>query len=196
MPEMPAGPQLAVALLGTEAELREHLEPLLSLPSVTSASLAPVGYADLLEDAPPGAPPFVFAGGNGFVPELSDEALEAFAATLDSEIPTMLLLRALGGAFGRVPADATAIAQRDGQALLAINRIMPADSGEEALAAVRAGVADALAFTSGRYANFTPEFGDAMTPEIYPPATLERLRAVKREVDPGDVFRASHHIAP
>ncbi|WP_195760648.1 FAD-binding oxidoreductase [Agromyces kandeliae] len=196
MPEMPAGPQLVVALQGSEEELRHLLRPLLSLPSVTHVSLAPVGYGDLLEDAPPGEPPFELVGGNGFVPDLSDAALDAFAATLDHEIHTMLLLRALGGAFSRVPADATAVAQRDGQALVAVNRLVPADAAPEAVAAAHEGIDAAMAFTNGRYSNFTPEFGADIVTEIFPPETLERLRAVKREVDPRDVFRASHHITP
>lgn len=196
MPEMPAGPQMSVALLGTEADLRDLLAPLLSLPSVSDVSLGPVAYPDLLEAAPPGKPPFQFVGGNGFVPDLSDAALDAFVRALDREVPTMLLLRALGGAFARVPADATAVAQRDGQALLALNGLLPAEASDDQLAAAREGVVDAIAFTTGRYSNFTPEFGDEIVTEIYPPATLERLRAVKRAVDPGDVFRASHHIAP
>ncbi|WP_234660448.1 FAD-binding oxidoreductase [Agromyces marinus] len=196
MPEVPAGPQLSVALQGAEAELRRLLEPLLSLPSVADVSLGPVAYGDLLEDAPPGKPPFDFVGGNGFAPDLSEAALDAFAATLESEVPTMLLLRALGGAFSRVPADATAIAQRDGQALVAVNRLVPLDAGPELRAAAAVGIDEAVAFTTGRYANFTPEFGDDVVTEIFPPVTLARLRAIKREVDPHDVFRASHHITP
>jgi hypothetical protein len=196
MPEMPAGPQMSVALLGTEEELRELLAPLLELPSVADVSLGPVAYPDLLEAAPPGAPPFVMVGGNGFVPDLSDAALDAFSRAVEREVPTMLLLRALGGAFSRVAPDATAIAQRDGQALLAVNALLPAEATEDQVASAREAAAAAVGFTTGRYANFTPEFDDDIVPEIFPPATLERLRAVKREIDPGDVFRASHHIAP
>jgi FAD/FMN-containing dehydrogenase len=195
-PEIPAGPQLAVALLGSEEDLRRLLAPLLELPSLADESLGPVAYTDLLEAAPPGKPPFLLVGGNGFVPDLSDEALDAFARAVDREIPTMLLVRAHGGAFSRVPADATAVAQRDGQALVAVNGILPPDSTEHQVAEARVAVDEAMAFTSGRYSNFTPEFGDDVVGAIFPPATLERLRAVKREVDPGDVFRASHHIAP
>ncbi|WP_438853303.1 FAD-binding oxidoreductase [Agromyces sp. M3QZ16-3] len=196
MPEMPAGPQLLVALQGSEDGLRRLLEPLLSLPSVTEVSLAPVGYPDLLEDGPPGAPPFEMVGGNGFVPDLSDAALDAIVATLDHELPTMLLLRGLGGAFGRVAADATAVTQRDGEALLAVNRIVPADAPPEVFATAHDGVDAAMRFTNGRYSNFTPEFGDDIVTEIYPAATLARLRAIKREIDPADVFRPSHHITP
>ena len=196
MPEIPAGPQLAVALLGSEAELRRILEPLLSLPSLAEESLGPLANADLLEAAPPGKPPFLLVGGNGFVPDLSDAALEAFARAVDRDVPTMLLVRALGGAFSRVPADATAVAQRDGQALVAVNGVLPPDATDQQVADARIAVDEAMAFTTGQYSNFTPEFGDDVVSAIYPPATLERLRAVKREIDPGDVFRASHHIAP
>lgn len=196
MPEMPAGPQLLVALQGSEEELRRLLEPLLSLPSVTDIALGPVDYPDLLEDGPPGKPPFEMVGGNGFVPDLSDAALDAFMSTLDHDLPTMLLLRGLGGAFSRVAADATAVAQRDGEALFAVNRFVPAGAGPDVFTAAHDGVAAAMAFTNGCYSNFTPEFGEDIVTEIYPPDTLARLRAIKREVDPGDVFRPSHHITP
>ena len=195
-PEMPAGPQLAVALRGSEAQLRELLEPLLSLPSVTGVSLEPVAYGDLLEDAPPGRPPFLFIGGNGFVTDLSDEALDAIAAAFDREVPTMILLRALGGAFSRVAPDATAIAHRDAEALLIVNGLLPADSTPEQIAAAKAGSDAALAFTNGTYGNFAPERSDEVIRAMYPPATLERLRRVKTELDPGNVFRQNHNITP
>ncbi|WP_173922578.1 FAD-binding oxidoreductase [Agromyces sp. Marseille-P2726] len=196
MPEMPAGPQLAVALQGTEDELRRLLEPLLSLPSVTDVSLGPVQYGELLEEGPPGRPPFRFVGGNGFVPDVSDELLAAAERASASEVPTMVMLRALGGAFSRVAPDATPIAFRDAQAFFIVNRLMPADTTDEQAAAVQAELDGALRFTSGRYSNFTDTFGDAVLETIYPPETLARLRRVKAEVDPGDVFRPPHHLTP
>jgi FAD/FMN-containing dehydrogenase len=195
-PEMPAGPQLAVALQGSEQRLRELLEPLLSLPSVTEVSLAPVAYGDLLEDAPPGRPPFLFIGGNGFVPDLSDEALDAIAAAYDRDVPTMILLRALGGAFSRVAPDATAIAHRDAEALLIVNGVLPPDTAPERIAAAKEGSDAALAFTTGTYGNFSVERGEEVIESMYPPATLERLRRVKAELDPDNLFRQNHNITP
>ena len=193
---MPVGPQLVVALQGSEAQLRELLDPLISLPSVTEVSLAPVAYGDLLEDAPPGRPPFLFVGGNGFVPDLSDDALDAAAAAYAREIPTMIMLRALGGAFSRVAPDATAIAHRDAEAFLIVNGLLPPDSTPEQIAAAKAGSDAAIAFTSGVYGNFSLERGDEVIAAMYPPATLERLRRVKAELDPGNVFRQNHNITP
>ncbi|WP_172979780.1 FAD-binding oxidoreductase [Agromyces agglutinans] len=195
-PEMPGGPQLGVALLGTEQELRDLLAPILALPSVTEVSLGPIAYGDLLEAAPPGKPPFRFVGGNGFAPELSDELLAAVERVLDGPIPTMVLLRALGGAYARVAPDATPIAHRDAQALVMVNGVLPAEATDDEAEHALLDLTAPLDHTVGRYANFTQEFGDDVTAMIYPPATLERLRRVKRQFDPGDVFRAAHHIAP
>ncbi|MGW9631176.1 FAD-binding oxidoreductase [Agromyces sp. NPDC055520] len=195
-PEMPGGPQLGVALQGSEAQLRELLAPLLDLPSVVEVSLAPTAYGELLEDAPPGRPPFLFVGGNGFVPDVSDALLDAVSAAYARDVPTMVLLRALGGAFSRVAPDATAIAQRDAEALLIVNGVLPADASPELVAAAKVGSDAALAFTSGVYGNFAAEFDDEVTAAMYPPATLERLRRVKAEVDPGNAFRHNHNIVP
>lgn len=195
-PEMPGGPQLGVALRGSEAEMRRLLAPLLELPSVTEVALAPLDYGELLEAAPPGKPPFRFVGGNGFVPELSDAFLDACVRALRASAPTMLMLRALGGGFGRVAPDATPIAFRDAQAFLVVNGVLGADASDETAAELLLEVDAPLAHTSGRYANFTQEYGNDVLATIYPAATLERLRRVKAQVDPRDAFRPAHHIRP
>lgn len=52
---------------------------------------------------------------------------------------------------------------------------------------------DALApYEAGRYFNFAEEKTDVAS--VYSPRTLERLRAVKRTVDPFDLFHANHQI--
>ncbi|GAA1826097.1 FAD-binding oxidoreductase [Agromyces salentinus] len=195
-PGMPAGPHLGVALQGDLEHLHELLQPLLSLPSVTETSLAPVAYGDLLEDAPPGRPPLAFVGGNGFVPDLSDEALDAIGGAYARDIPTMVMLRALGGEFGRVSPDATAIAFRDAEAFLIVNGLLPADAAPEQFAAARTGSDAALALTDGVYGNFSVDRGEQVIAAMYPPATLERLRRVKAQLDPGNVFRQNHNITP
>ena len=97
-PEIPSGPQLGVALRGTEGELRDCSHRCSRSRRCRSVSLGATTLGDLLEDAPPGKPPFDFVGGNGFVPELTDEAIDVIAAQFARDVPTMVLLRALGGA--------------------------------------------------------------------------------------------------
>ena len=159
-------------------------------------SLGATTLGDLLEDAPPGKPPFDFVGGNGFVPELTDEAIDVIAAQFAREVPTMVLLRALGGAFSRVAPDATAIAYRDAEALLIVNAIVAPDAAAEQIAALKAGSDAALAYARGAYGGFSPERGDEVTRAMYPAPTFERLRRVKAEFDPGNVFRQNHNIPP
>ena len=43
---------------------------------------------------------------------------------------------------------------------------------------------------------FTTDTSPEVVERIYPPATLERLRAVKRTWDPGNLFRRNHNITP
>ena len=106
-------------------------------------------------------------------------------------------MRSLGGAFGRVPADATAFAHRDAEAMV--------------VGGVRAARAPRPTRTSsgrwcrggrwrrygiGTYINFQ---GSATAEDLaaaYPPATYARLAAVKRAYDPGNVFALNHNIEP
>ena len=55
--------------------------------------------------------------------------------------------------------------------------------------------AGALApYAAGRYSNFTEETGGAE--RFFGGETWDRLRAVKRDYDPGNLFRANHPIPP
>jgi FAD/FMN-containing dehydrogenase len=96
----------------------------------------------------------------------------------------------LGGAMGRVPADATAFGNRDRTFLLNVVARSADSSGyppavEWARASARAVGPDAAA-----YVNFTGE-GSA-----YPKDTYERLVAVKDRYDPTNLFRLNQNIAP
>ena len=48
----------------------------------------------------------------------------------------------------------------------------------------------------GIYLPFETDQDLAHLRDAFPPATLERLRALKRELDPGNVFRDNFNIAP
>ena len=49
---------------------------------------------------------------------------------------------------------------------------------------------------TGVYSNFLGEEGQARVHDAYPRATYERLVAVKRRVDPENVFHANQKIKP
>jgi FAD/FMN-containing dehydrogenase len=107
-------------------------------------------------------------------------------------------IRVLGGAFSRVPADATAFAHRDGRILVAMMAMY--GGGRDVVAAQEKWASDALAglrtATGAAYVNFLSNEGATGLEAAYPRATWERLRQVKRMYDPENLFRMNQNIPP
>jgi FAD/FMN-containing dehydrogenase len=121
----------------------------------------------------------------------------------------------MGGAFGRVADAATPFPSRSAGYWLNIYGFWP-DASEDAarIAFVRGFAADmAPHATGGQYVNFLGleadgqggrAAGAAATTaaatnaaiSVYGPEKLQRLMAVKRRYDPGNVFRLNHNILP
>lgn len=97
-------------------------------------------------------------------------------------------IRALGGATVDVPADATAFAHRT-----ANFSVVAFGASRRRLDAVW----DAMHhhFT-GLYPSFETDPRPERLTDAYPPATLERLRVLKRRYDPDNVFRDNVNITP
>ena len=118
---------------------------------------------------------------SGFVDRLDPETAAAVAAGLRSGFD-MVQIRSVGGAVNDVPADATAYAHRHQQLLLTpVAAGGPGPSFEAAWEPVHARI-------DGMYLSFESDHGPAAVAEAFPPATLDRLRAIKKRVDPDRVF--------
>ena len=201
-PRMPGAPPSATVLLcyagepgtpGSEADAA--IEPLLGLGTVTAARIAERRYVETLENAthPRGLRLTVR---NTLVPTLDDALVAAIARLHAAPVPTAIAVRSLGGAFSRVPTDATAFAHRDAEAMV-VGLLMLADTTtvaevERALVPWRA----VAAHGTGTYINFQ---GSATADDLaaaYPPATYARLAAIKRAYDPGNRFALNHNVAP
>lgn len=109
----------------------------------------------------------------------------------------------MGGAFGRVPADATPFPDRSSRYWLNIYGFWP-DAADDAarIAFVRGFAADMEPHASGgQYVNFLgredgrPD-ARAAALAVYGPGKLERLTAIKRRYDPENIFRLNHNIPP
>ena len=161
-PGMEAAAQVIVLHPGRDvAAVEPQLAKLRALPGFRSEDVAAKDYADALEDAHPfeGEMPTI-TGDNGFAADLSDAAIDALVAAHASLAAGVLMVRYLRGAFNRVPADATAWAFRDAEAMLMLAAFLPPDSPRELIDGVHATWKPVLPFTAGTYGNFAQEAGD------------------------------------
>lgn len=159
----------------------------------TWARIPAGGLIDLHMD-PPGPVP---GRGHGFdVDSLGDGAVDTLLSAARPEVVAPLLsveLRQLGGALGRPHAHGGATRRRDGFGFYGVG-IAPFPEAAAAVDARIDEIAEALRpWSSGRFTpNFAERGGDADL--AFDVADLERLRAVRRAVDPHATFHATHRI--
>jgi len=194
-PDVPAGAQLLVCYANDDqAAADAAVAPLLALPGAGASTIARKQYFDVLEDAVP-PPPGTIVGENGFIRDFSDDAIDALLATREAMMPSMLMIRALGGAYARVPEDATAFPHRTAEAWAFVGSILPPDATPEAIEAKRAIWRGVSEYLTGTYGNFRQNTDAEVVSRMYPGSTYERLAAVKGEWDPENVFRVNHNVA-
>lgn len=197
----PTGPvvhELHVAWAGADsAEGRAALAPLLTLPGVLSSEVRATSYRDILIElpAPPaGAPMPTIAGRNSLVAEFDDATIDAALAVRAQLGPSVFAVRYLGGQFSRVSPDATAFDARDSEVIVNVVEFLPpgapASSGALSDAWLAAG------FRAAQYGNFTTETGDDVVATMYSAPTLSRLRAVKKQYDPTNLFSGNLNVRP
>ena len=134
-----------------------------------------------------------------FLDELDDAALDALAehAARRTHPMSHVLLRRLGGAIADVPPDATAFAHRQAAHMTTIVGVW--DAGGDPAAETgwaRTTWAATRRLARGTYVNHLENEGAARVREAYPPATFERLTALKTRLDPGNVFRHNQNVPP
>ena len=197
-PTGPVAHELHVAWAGADsAEGRAALAPLLTLPGVLSSDVTATGYRDILIELPappPGAPMPTIAGRNSLIADFDDATIDAALAVRAQLGPSVFAVRYLGGQFSRVSPDATAFAARDSEVIMNVVEFLP--PGAPASSGPLGGAWSAAGFRASQYGNFTTETGDAVVAAMYSPSTMTRLREVKRQYDPANLFSANLNIAP
>ncbi|MEU1986033.1 FAD-binding oxidoreductase [Nocardia sp. NPDC019395] len=132
-----------------------------------------------------------------YLSELGDEVSEAILAQCRTVTGpfTQIFLEQLGGAVGRVPADATAFGGRDAAySFLVINGWQSADQDDEQIAWTR-GFGDAVRphAAPGGYPNYLDYDEDHRIPAAFG-AAYPRLQTLKRRFDPANMFRFNRNI--
>ena len=197
----PTGPvvhELHVAWAGADSpEGRAALAPLLTLPGVLSSEVTATGYRDILIELPsppPGAPVPTIAGRNSLISDFDDATIDAALEVRSKLGPSVFAVRYLGGQFSRVRPDATAFDARDSEVIVNIVEFLP--PGAPASSGPLGAAWRAAGFRATQYGNFTTETGDDVVATMYSPATMARLRAVKKQYDPTNLFSGNLNVQP
>ena len=107
-------------------------------------------------------------------------------------------VRAMGGAVGRVDVEATAFAHRTEPYFVSILNLWPDPSQDPA--PHQAWTAELFGAmrrdASGVYVNFLEDEGADRVKEAYPAATYDRLAEIKRRYDPQNLFRFNQNVPP
>jgi UDP-N-acetylenolpyruvoylglucosamine reductase len=201
IPEPLRGRRLVVveaAMIMDEAKASKLLKPLRKLrPEMDTFAMKPATELQELHMDPPHPVPGM--GDHMLLRDLTRAGIEKLVDVAGAGSSSPLLsveFRHLGGALGRVEPGGGATASLDaGFAMFAVGMTMD----PVMTAAVRAYlpvVKEALArYDSGReYLNFAEHRTDVR--RLWPTDTYHRLRQVKGEHDPLDIFRANHQISP
>lgn len=118
---------------------------------------------------------------NGFAVHLDASVTAHVDQLLDGGPGVMAQIRSVGGAVNDVPADATAFAHRHQNFNIAAATTAAAAPFDAAWEAVRPSL-------DGLYLSFETDFSPRRLHDAFPPATLQRLREIKRKVDPDNTF--------
>lgn len=124
---------------------------------------------------------------SGLIGRITPGFAQDAARFIESGATYFFQLRAVGGAVHDVAADATAFAHRSAEFSL----VAFGSSRQQTSARWRELIAPHV---DGAYLSFDTEQGREQVESAFPSATLARLRALKAEVDPGNLFRDNANV--
>jgi FAD/FMN-containing dehydrogenase len=184
------------AFLGSDGEARELLAPLRALgPEIDTFGPSPVAALSRVHMDP--EHPVPGTGDHLLIDDLSPAAINAFVATAGCGSGSPLLaaeLRHLGGAVGRPDPLGGALSHIEGAYAMFAVGVTPNAAARAAVAGHLGSLRTAMTSYATRreYANFVEEQRDPST--FFAPDVVERLRRVKDQYDPENVFRANHQL--
>ncbi|WP_336207169.1 FAD-binding oxidoreductase [Nonomuraea sp. LPB2021202275-12-8] len=195
-PEAPV--EIRVAFDGDEPELAaKAIDPIRRLGTVIDDDVALKPYADTLVDGATPPQGIHLVTRSAFVDKESvPEVLRILAEVGAAKGSPLIAVRSVGGAVSRVPDDATAYAHRQAELMFVTTIVGPQPVVEAARPALESIWTRLAPHVSGAYANFLASAAEEDVAAIYPTQTYERLAAVKRQYDPGNLFARNHNVRP
>jgi FAD/FMN-containing dehydrogenase len=189
-----------VCYTGDLSEGERVLAPLRQIATPIADLIAPMPYPNIFSFTDIAVVPGMQHHGRSLLFEtFSEEILQTLVEAVQPiMVPEMtVFLRVLGGAMSRVAPEATAFAHRDKQGMVVITNFAPLSVDAASLNARTQDVFQALLpYSNSAYVNFLADEGEKGIHEAYPPATYDRLVALKNQYDPTDLFRLNQNIKP
>jgi hypothetical protein len=204
VPFLPAeahGKLVVLALMvhaGAVEDGERAVAPFRALATPLADMLRPMPYPEIYPPEDPNYHPTA-VGRTMFVDTVDQDVAGTIIEYLRaSDAPLRVAqLRVLGGAMARVPVEATAFAHRQSRIMANVAAFY---EGPEDRAVREAWVGDFAAALrqrdTGAYVGFVDDEDPDHLRQAYPGPTWERLAAVKRRYDPGNLFRRNHNIPP
>ncbi|QEC47623.1 FAD-binding oxidoreductase [Baekduia soli] len=204
LPEEIHGRPVAILIgcwAGAVEEGERQFAPVRDLGGVAVDLLGPIPYVALQQLVDPlwtrGARNHMKAG---YLADLDDGAVDALVTAYERKPAPQceLHVHVMGGAAGRVPADASAFAHRAAPYVVnLISRWEDPAQDEACLAWGREGYASLAGhLTGGAYINFLDDEGAGRVQDAYGPEGWARLQAIKAAYDPDNVFHRNQNITP
>ena len=191
--DRPGRIRVAQAMIAVDASdpdaIIEHLQPFAMVAPLVQQQVIRTRYAGVIDNAPGGA-----HQGQGepttrsaLIGSITPEVARGLARFLDAGAHYFFQIRAMGGAIGDVAPEETAFAHRGVRfSVIAFGMDRARlDAAWDTLVAPHA---------SGLYLSFETDQRPGRLEDAFPPATLARLRALKAEVDPENLFRDNFNV--
>jgi FAD/FMN-containing dehydrogenase len=167
----------------------ERLTPIAQVAPLLDQQVQLVPYAGVMNvpDAPhdgQGDP----VARSGLIEHLTPEFAALAADLISSGTTYFFQIRSVGGAVADKPSDATAYSHR-----AANFSVVAFGASRQRLDAAWSNLSKHFL---GLYLSFETDQSPQRVTEAWPPATLSRLRALKRQYDPTNIFRDNFNIDP
>ncbi|MFN8411137.1 MAG: FAD-binding oxidoreductase [Anaerolineales bacterium] len=184
---------------GDVTDGEKAFSPFRALATPLADMLRPMSYTEMYPPEQGGDYHPVAAGRTMFIDHVDLSVAEKILEHLKSSTAMMSVtqLRVLGGAMARIPEDATAFAHRKSKIMVNLAGLYGKPEEKSTHEAWVNNFAKAIEQSDkGAYVNFLGDVDEAQVRSAYPGATWERLRKIKAQYDPTNLFHMNQNIKP
>jgi FAD/FMN-containing dehydrogenase len=187
-----------LAFAGPAADAEKALAPFRALAKPYADFVKPGPYTQMYPPEDPDYHPTA-SSRNMFMDRIGPDEATTIVETLAASDAAfrVVQIRVLGGAYARVPNDATAYGHRAAPIMVNLAAFWTSPEDRVKREAWIADFAKTLTQdTQGAYVNFLMAESPERVRGAYPGATWDRLRRIKKQYDPSNLFRLNQNIPP